>query len=255
MVEEKQSEIHLADQNDYLGSGIHIGTRTQSPGMKRFVYGVREDGLFRLDIKTIDSRIMLAAKMIAKYNPKEIVVTASRLYAITPAERFSEIIGADFRKGRVNPGVFTNPKREDFTEPKLLIVSDSRNEKQAIKEASKINIPIIAISDTDNPTKFVDFIIPSNNRGRKSLAFIFYLLARAVLVYRGDIKSDAEFSYGVDSFEAKMDDGRSAMPAPRRGETQAQRPADHPSAQKRAEAPAPQEEGAKKAEAAPAAEE
>ena len=212
MVEEKENEIHLADQNDYLGSGIHIGTRQESPGMKRFVYGVREDGLYRLDIKTIDSRIQLAARMISKYNAKDIVVTASRLYAITPAERFSEIIGANFRKGRVNPGIFTNPKREDFTEPKLLIVSDSRNERQAIKEASKINIPIIAISDTDNPTKFVDFIIPANNRGRKSLAFIFYVLTRAVLISRGEIKSAAEFSYGLDSFEAKTDEGKSPKP-------------------------------------------
>ena len=90
-------------------------------------------------------------------------------------------------------------------EAKLIMISDSRNEKQAIKEASMKNIPIIALSDTDNSTKFVDLIVPANNRGRKSLAFIYYLLAREVLKLKGDIKSNEEFKFAPQDFEAKSE--------------------------------------------------
>jgi small subunit ribosomal protein S2 len=206
-VKETKEEI-LADQNDYLSAGIHIGTRTQSPGMKRFIYKIRGDGLYRLDIKTIEKRIRLATATLATYKPDEIVVTASRVYAIAAAEKFAEIIKAKFIKGRVNPGIFTNPNREDFMEPKVILISDSRNEKQAIKEASKINIPIIAVTDTDNSTKFVDVVIPANNRGRKSLAFVYYLLAREFQKAAGVIKTNEEFQYKIEDFEAKAEEGK-----------------------------------------------
>jgi small subunit ribosomal protein S2 len=195
----------LANQNDYLEAGIHIATKTKSPGMKKFIYKVREDGLYLLDLKTIDSRIRVAAAMIARYEPKDVVVTASRIYAIVAAQKFAEIIEAKFIKGRVTPGTFTNPNRENFMEPKLIMISDSRNEKQAIKEVSKVNMPIIALSDTDNSTKFIDLVIPANNRGRRSLAFIYYLLAREVLKGRGTIKSNEEFAHTIGDFEAKID--------------------------------------------------
>ena len=195
----------LANQNDYLESGVHIATKVKSPCMKQFIYKVREDGLYLLDLKTIDTRIRTAAEMISRYDPKEIVVTASRIYAIVAAEKFSEAISARFIKGRVTPGVFTNPYREDFSEPKLIVISDSRNEKQAVKEASKVNMPIIALCDTDNSTKFIDLVVPVNNRGRKSLAFVYYLLAREVLMKRGAIKSYEEFQFKLDDFEAKIE--------------------------------------------------
>ena len=195
----------LANQNDYLEAGIHIATKTKSPGMKKFIYKVREDGLYLLDLKTIDTRVRVAANMVSRYEPREIVVTASRIYAIVAAQKFAEIIEAKFIKGRVTPGIFTNPNREDFMEPKLIIISDSRNKKQAIKEASKVNVPILALSDTDNSTKFIDLVIPVNNRGRRSLAFIYYLLSREVLKARGTIKSNEEFNYSIGDFEAKID--------------------------------------------------
>ncbi len=205
-LEEKQSQGQfLVNQNDYLEVGIHIATKVKSAGMKRFIYKVREDGLYLLDLKTIDTKIRVASNLIAMYEPKDVVVTASRIYAIVAAEKFANIIGAKFIKGRVTPGVFTNPHRSDYMEAKLIMISDSRNEKQAIKEASMKNIPIIALSDTDNSTKFVDLIIPVNNRGRRSLAFTYYLLAREVLKAKGAIKDNTEFTHKLDDFEAKSE--------------------------------------------------
>ncbi len=203
---EVQENGLLVNQNDYLEVGVHIATKVKSAGMKRFIYKIREDGLYLLDLKTIDGKIRVASNMVAAQDPKDVVVTASRIYAIVAAEKFATIIGAKFIKGRVTPGIFTNPHRDDYMEAKLIMISDSRNEKQAIKEASMKNIPIIALSDTDNSTKFVDLVIPANNRGRKSLAFIYYILAREVLKARGDIKSNEEFRFKLEDFEAKSSD-------------------------------------------------
>ncbi len=199
------SKEMLINQNEYLEVGIHIGTKVKTPGMKRFIYKVREDGLYLLDLPTIDKRLRVAARMMARYNPKDIVVTASRIYSVAAVAKFAEITGIKVLTGRVMPGIFTNPNREDFIEPELVFISDNRNEKQAVKEASKTNVPVIALCDTDNWIKFVDLIIPCNNKGRRSLSLIYYLLAREFLKEKGLIKSDDEFNYKVSDFEAKVE--------------------------------------------------
>jgi small subunit ribosomal protein S2 len=196
---------YLIDQAEYLEVGIHIGTKTKSPGMKRFIYKIREDGLHLLNLETIDERIRTAAKTLARYEPSEVVATASRIYAIAAASKFAEITKTKFMQGRVIPGIFTNPNRPDYLEPAVLFVSDTRNERQAIREASKTNIPVIALCDTDNWIKFVDFIIPCNNKGRRSLALIYYLLSREYLKEKGIIKSNEEFKYKISDFEAKVE--------------------------------------------------
>ncbi len=195
----------LVDQNEYLEVGIHIGTKVKTPGMKRFIYKVREDGLYLLDLPNIDKRLRTAARMLARYNPEEIVVTASRIYSIAAASKFAEITNVKLITGRVMPGVFTNPNREGFMEPEIVLVSDNRNERQAVKEANNTNIPVIALCDTDNWIKFVDLIVPCNNKGRRSLSLIYFLLAREFLKEKGLIKSNDEFNYKVSDFEAKVE--------------------------------------------------
>ncbi len=202
---EKMAEELLIDQNVYLEAGIHIGTKIKTPGMKKFVYKVREDRLYLLDLNTIDGRIKAAASLLAQYDPKDIVVTASRIYAVAAAEKFAEITGVKVITGRVMPGILTNPNRDDYMEPEVILISDTRNEKQAVKEASETNIPIVALCDTDNWIKFVDLVIPCNNKGRRSLALVYYLLSRQFLKEKGLIKSDEEFKYKVSDFEAKME--------------------------------------------------
>ncbi|MEM3281624.1 MAG: 30S ribosomal protein S2 [Candidatus Micrarchaeaceae archaeon] len=195
----------LVDQNLYLEAGVHIGTKIKTPSMKRFIYKVREDGLYLLNLQTIDERIRLAARMLAKYEPNEIVVTASRVYAIAAASKFAEITKARFIGGRVLPGIFTNQYRDDYSEPSILFVNDTRNERQAIREANKTNIPVVALCDTDNWVKYVDLIVPCNNKGRKSLAIIYYLISREFLKEKGLIKSNDEFNYKIQDFEAKAE--------------------------------------------------
>jgi small subunit ribosomal protein S2 len=202
---EQQSQSDQVDQSEYLEAGIQIGARIRTPGIKRYIYKVREDGLYLLDLPTISERIKIAAQMLSRYPPEEIAVTASRVYATAPAKKFAEITGAKLLSGRIMPGIFTNPKRDDFIEPSIILVSDTRNERQAVKEASKVNIPVIALCDTDNWMKFVDLVVPCNNKGRRSLALTYYLIARELQKARGLIKSNEEFNYKVSDFEAKVE--------------------------------------------------
>lgn len=202
--EQKQAEL-LIDRAEYVNVGVMIGTRTRTPGMSRFIEKRQEDGLYFLNIDTVDNRIKTAAKLLANYDQKVIAATASRIYAIAPAKKFTEITGTQLISGRVMPGIFTNPNRKDFVEPDIVLVSDTRNERQAVKEASKINVPVVALCDSDNWIKFVDMIIPCNNKGRRSLALVYFLLAREFMKEKGLIKSNEEFNYKISDFEAKVE--------------------------------------------------
>ncbi len=195
----------LIDENEYVYSHIQAGTMIKTPGMSRFISKRRGDGLYLLELEDTNKRIAVAAKLLAQYEQSVIAVTASRIYAISPAKKFAEITNTHLIEGRVMPGVFTNPNRNDFVEPEIVLVSDTRNERQAVKEASKINSPIVALCDTDNWIKFVDLVIPCNNKSRRSLALVYYLLAREFLKEKGLIKSNDEFKYSVSDFEAKVE--------------------------------------------------
>ncbi len=206
-VEEKPKERDkdktgfLVSQELYLKSGVHIGTKIKTGEMRKFIYRRRGDKLYVLNLREIDNRLRLAAKELARFEPEDILVTASRTYATSAAAMFCKIIGARLYPGRFIPGVLTNPSRPDFVEPKILLISDPRGESRAIDEAGKMGIPVIALCDTDNSTRNVDWIVPCNNKGRRSLALIYYILAREYLLARGIISSHKEFRYRPRDFE------------------------------------------------------
>ena len=202
---EEAEKERLINMKEYQEAGVQIGARIRTPKMSRFITKRWKEDLYLLDLDATEERIRHAAKLLALYDQKDVVLTASRIYAIAPARKFAEVTGTKVMTGRVMPGVFTNPNRNDFVEPEIVLISDTRNERQAVKEASKINVPVIALCDTDNWMKFVDLVIPCNNKGRKSLALIYYLLAREYMKEKGLIKSNAEFTYNISDFEAKIE--------------------------------------------------
>jgi len=194
----------LVPEDIYLTSGVHIGTQQKSADMKDFIYKVRQDGLYVLDVKATDKRIRVAAKFLSRFDPKRILVVSSRQYGQRPSRMFSQAIGAPVFSGRFIPGTLTNPSMPKFIEPDVILVTDPAADKQALDEALCVGIPIIALCDANNEARNVDLVIPTNNKGRRALACIYWLLAREVLLARGDLKAPEDFKYEIDDFEARL---------------------------------------------------
>lgn len=194
----------LLPRDTMLSAGIHIGTRMKTRDMEQFIYRVRPDGLFVLDVQKTDERIRVASKFLARFESAKIAVAASRLYAHEPVKKFCELTGATPVIGRFIPGLLSNPLYVNRIDPEVIVVADPRADAQAVKEASKVGIPIVALSSTDNEFAGVDLIIPTNNKGRRALAVIFWLLARQILRERGELSIDKDPIATIEDFEAKL---------------------------------------------------
>jgi len=194
----------LIPRDRYLSTGVHIGSRVRTGDMGKFVYRCRPDGLWILDLSKIDERIRIAAKFLARFEPRKIVVVSSRAYGRVPVEMFCRLVGATPVIGRFVPGTFTNPLYPGHIEADVVLVVDPRADAQAVSEASKVGIPVVALVSTDNSLMNVDLAIPANNKGRRALAAIFWLLARQVLRERGDIPPDGDIPYSIEDFETPL---------------------------------------------------
>jgi small subunit ribosomal protein S2 len=194
----------LLPQDMLLSAGVHIGTRMKTKDVEQFIYRVRPDGLFVLDVKKTDERIRVAAKFLARFEPSKIAAAAARLYAQEPVRKFCELAGAIPVAGRFIPGLLSNPLYPNRIEPDVLIVSDPRADSQAVREASSVGIPIIALCSTDNDFSGVDLVIPTNNKGRRALAVIYWLLTTQVLRERGELPPDKDLPLTIEDFEAKI---------------------------------------------------
>jgi small subunit ribosomal protein S2 len=194
----------LLPRDTLLSAGIHIGTRMKTLDMAPFIYRVRPDGLFVLDVKKADERIRTAAKFLARYEKAKVAVAATRLYAHEPVKKFCEITGATSIIGRFIPGQLSNPQYSRRVDPEIIVVSDPRADAQAVKEASRVGIPIVALCSTDNEFAGVDFVIPTNNKGRRALAVIFWLLARQILRERVELGGGKVPAITIEDFEAKV---------------------------------------------------
>jgi len=180
----------LVSEEVYRTSQVQIGTKIKNANMSQFIAGVTKEGLNIIDISKIDERIKLAAKFLSGYEPQGIVFVASREYAKKPASKTAELLGAKAITERFIPGTFTNPNIQGYVEPDVVFINDPAVDNQAMMEAVKNGIPIVAILHTNNSSSYVDLIIPGNNKGRESLALIYYLLAREVLkIWGKDVSS------------------------------------------------------------------
>lgn len=203
-VQEKVAKDLLIPEDTYLTSGVHIGTQQKSADMKKFIFKVRNDGLYVLDIAKTDERIRTAAKFLAKFPPEKVMVSSARQYGQKPVRVFGKIIGAKVYAGRFVPGTLTNPKIQEFYEPEVVLLTDPAADVQSQKEALDVGIPIVALCDVNNETRNVDMVIPANNKGRRSLAVVYWLLGREILKARGTIKEDSEYTHSIEDFEASL---------------------------------------------------
>ena len=189
-----------------LSTGIRVGTPVKTKFMAPFIVKANPEGLYILDISKTLARVDVAAKFIGRANIARVAVTSAREYGKTPVEKFCELTGSTPILGRFMPGTFTNPSLPNYMEPEIVVVTDPQADQQAVLEATRAGVPVIAIANSDNITSKVDLVIPANNRGRKALATVYWLLAREVLKKQGAIKSDSEMleKASIDDFETKL---------------------------------------------------
>jgi len=211
-VTQAETEIRVGEelllpQDTLLSAGIHIGTRMKTKDMAAFIYRVRPDGLFVLDVKKTDERIRTAAKFLARFEPSRIVAIAARLYGREPVRRFCELTKATPIIGRFIPGMLSNPLYAGRIEPSVVIVSDPKADAQAVKEAGAMGLPVIALCSTDNEFAGVDLVIPTNNKGRRALAVIYWLLSRQIMREKGELPPDGDPTLTIDDFEVKLTKG------------------------------------------------
>ncbi|KAG5367108.1 40S ribosomal protein [Yarrowia sp. B02] len=185
-----------------LAAQTHIGSKNVQVQNIPYVFKQRADGVNIINVGKTWEKIQLAARIIAAVpNPADVVAISARTYGQRAVLKFANHCGATAIAGRFTPGSFTNYITRSFKEPRLLIVTDPRTDHQAIKEASYVNIPVIALCDTDSPVEFVDVAIPCNNKGRHSVGLVWWMISREVLRLRGALEDrNTEWSVMPDLY-------------------------------------------------------
>lgn len=201
MTDTKETLVPLTD---YISCSIHLGTKVITPDMRRYVYKRRADGLAVLNTNLIDDKLREAVKFFNQFAPEEIFIVGKREACWPAINKFSEVTGIRKFTKKYPAGIITNLKLENFFEVKAIIICDPWVDKNAYFDAIRLKLPIIAICDTNNYTKYVTQLIAGNNKSRKSVGLILYVLAKEWLKAHG--KEDEAKKLKLEDFAGKLEE-------------------------------------------------
>ncbi|MEN2999615.1 MAG: 30S ribosomal protein S2 [Acidilobaceae archaeon] len=184
----------------YKKMGVIVGTQICTKYMKRFVYKIIQEGYYIFDVAKVDERLKIAGRFLSMFEPEKVAVVSVRVYGQRPASMMCKYVGCKPILGRFIPGTFTNPRLEHYMEPDVVLLTDPRTDRQALVEAFKAGIPVVSFADTDNKVEMIDLVIPANNRGRRSLALLYWILTREILRNRNVLAPDQDLDVGPEAF-------------------------------------------------------
>ncbi len=207
-VEEKLIDKDEAQKQLYLSCGIHIGTKLLSGDARRFIYRQTNYGLYVIDLTQTDKRLKIVAKFLSKYveeGSDRIIVSSVRRYGKEPVKKFCEVLGCRAIVNRFIPGSLTNPIIDTYVkDASVVVIIDPHADKVILREAQLARIPVVSLFDTDDTLVGIDLAVPANNRGKKALGLVFWILARQIMLELGKISSEDEFPYTLEEFTSKI---------------------------------------------------
>jgi len=146
--------------------------------MRKYVYKRRADGLAVINTAIIDDKLREAIAFLSKYKPEDVYIVCKREAGWPAVKKFEEVTGIKSFTKHYPSGVTTNLVLEDFFESEMTIICDPWIDKNALVDTVRLKKPVLGLCDTNNFTTGVSNLIPCNNKSKKSIGCVLYILAR-----------------------------------------------------------------------------